>query len=216
MLTTLYGKRAPEVLHDRWQVIKFVKDLSIATTANSRGCSVWKPLRGPLRDWPLGLVDARTVDFENDTLPADVVFPTWVTENMQVLYNSNYRWYHLSDQLPNEALIFKSADSDDSLPCGMFLVHTETNVIDLRQHALMPGFAVPELKSQIYLAKALIAEHSCFMQTSKSIQKRLASFSKAFMVTWYEAKEDLITWASTIRLSLLCLSTSLTRVTLHG
>lgn len=57
-------------------------------------------------------------------MPADVVFPTWVTENMQVMHSKEYEWYYLSDQMPDEALIFKSADSDDSLPGGLSPCHS--------------------------------------------------------------------------------------------
>ncbi|OKL58530.1 hypothetical protein UA08_06367 [Talaromyces atroroseus] len=68
-------------------------------------------LKGPLNDWPLGLCDARSVDFQNDTMPGDIVFDDFYTENLQVLYNPSYKWYYLPDQNTWEASIFKSADS---------------------------------------------------------------------------------------------------------
>jgi len=102
MIQRLYGDRAHEVLNSRWQIV-----------------NVWKPLIGPLRDWPLALCDARSVDFKHDTMPADIVFPDWVTENLQIHHNSSHEWYWLADQTPSELLIFKSADSDpDSNPAS--------------------------------------------------------------------------------------------------
>lgn len=48
--------------------------------------SVWKPLRGPLRDWPLALCDPATVEPDHLTA-ADIVFKTRATENLQVHYD---------------------------------------------------------------------------------------------------------------------------------
>jgi hypothetical protein len=76
--------------------------------------SLWKPIKGPLNDWPLGLCDARSVDFPRDTVASDVVFDGFVTENLQIMHSSEYKWYYLPDHNTWEALIFKSADSEES------------------------------------------------------------------------------------------------------
>ncbi|KAK3344776.1 hypothetical protein B0H65DRAFT_524018 [Neurospora tetraspora] len=99
MIRVLFGDRAEEVLKGRWQVV-----------------NVWKPIRGPLNDWPLGLCDARTLDFEKDTVASDVVFDNFYTENMQVYHNPASEWYYLPDHNTWEAFIFKSTDSDLSAP----------------------------------------------------------------------------------------------------
>ena len=75
--------------------------------------SLWKPLKGPLNDWPLGLCDTRSVDFPRDTLASDVVFDGFVTENLQIMHSPKYKWYYLPDHNTWEALIFKSADSEE-------------------------------------------------------------------------------------------------------
>ena len=62
-------------------------------------------------DWPLAICDAETVDFENDTMPGDVVDRDAVFENTQVHYNPQQKWYYLANQIPSELLIFKNADS---------------------------------------------------------------------------------------------------------
>ncbi|KAM0802209.1 putative CmcJ-like methyltransferase [Usnea florida] len=72
--------------------------------------NVWKPLRGPLRDWPLALCDAASVR-EQDLVAADAVFEAKVTENMQVHYDAAHRWYYLADQEPSELLVFRQAES---------------------------------------------------------------------------------------------------------
>ncbi|RKK89174.1 hypothetical protein BFJ68_g16779 [Fusarium oxysporum] len=102
MVKVLYGDRADEILKGRWQAI-----------------NLWKPIKGPLNDWPLGLCDARSMDFENDTIPSDIVFDDFFTENLQILHNPNFEWYYLPDHNTWEALIFKSADSEESEAPGM-------------------------------------------------------------------------------------------------
>jgi hypothetical protein len=74
--------------------------------------SVWKPLRGPIHDWPLAICDAESVDKE-DVTPADVVSLEQAIENMVVHYNPKQQWYYLSNQEPNELLIFRQADSEN-------------------------------------------------------------------------------------------------------
>lgn len=80
--------------------------------------STWRPLHGPLEDWPLAICDASSVDFEADTMSADIVYPNWVTENVQVHYNERQKWYYLSNQMPSEVLVFRSAQSDHDKPDG--------------------------------------------------------------------------------------------------
>jgi hypothetical protein len=75
--------------------------------------SVWHPLQGPLVDWPLALCDGSTVDFENDTMAGDIVDKDAVFENTQVHFNAEQKWYYLPDQMPEELLIFKNADSEE-------------------------------------------------------------------------------------------------------
>lgn len=94
MTEILFGDRAGEVLAGHWQII-----------------NLWKPIKGPLNDWPLSLCDARTVDWRKDIVPGDVVFDDFVTENIKVYHNPAQKWYYLPDQQISEALIFKSSDS---------------------------------------------------------------------------------------------------------
>lgn len=39
---------------------------------------------------------------------------TWgYLENTQVHFNESQKWYHLKNQMPNELLVFRSADSNE-------------------------------------------------------------------------------------------------------
>ncbi len=73
--------------------------------------SVWRPLFGPLGDWPLGLLDSSSLDPEADLVPSDNVYTHLVTETYNVFYQKYHRWYYLEDMMPKELLVFKSYDS---------------------------------------------------------------------------------------------------------
>lgn len=73
--------------------------------------SVWKPLKGPLNDWPLTFCDASTVQSNMDLEAADLLYPDLATENFQVYHRPEYKWYYLSNQTPSELIVFMQADS---------------------------------------------------------------------------------------------------------
>ncbi|CAO1596776.1 hypothetical protein XANCAGTX0491_000607 [Xanthoria calcicola] len=72
--------------------------------------NVWKPLRGPLQDWPLAVCDAASVDADN-LVVSDKVYSDFATENIQVHRDARQRWYYLSGQQPDELLVFRQTDS---------------------------------------------------------------------------------------------------------
>ncbi|ORX98665.1 hypothetical protein BCR34DRAFT_640632 [Clohesyomyces aquaticus] len=73
--------------------------------------SVWKPLRGPVNDWPLALCDPRTVNQSEDLVAVDVVTREGCTENVQVYHSSRHSWYYLSDQFDTVATLFSQVDT---------------------------------------------------------------------------------------------------------
>jgi hypothetical protein len=73
--------------------------------------NIWKPLHGPLYDWPLALCDASTVNPITDLEHADLLYPEFVTENCQVYFNPNAKWYYLSGQQTDELVVFKQSDT---------------------------------------------------------------------------------------------------------
>ena len=81
--------------------------------------SLWRPLFGPLRDWPLGLCDFRSLNLANDLLSSDNILPHKVTETYNVVYNERHEWYYLKDQMPDEILVFKSFDSKEGVATGI-------------------------------------------------------------------------------------------------
>jgi len=112
-----YGKPIPEVHTD--YTLDYIKQLVkqlVGDNANQvlsrrfQMLNLWKPLCGPLRDWPLALCDYRSVD-PADMVAMDEVHRTATLESHAVQYNEKQKWYHLSDMRTDEILIFKSADS---------------------------------------------------------------------------------------------------------
>ncbi|KAF2969732.1 hypothetical protein GQX73_g3868 [Xylaria multiplex] len=81
--------------------------------------NVWKPLKGPLNDWPLVVCDASKVDCERDLTVADILYPEFMTENFQVHYSDKFLWYYLAGQNTNEMMVFIQADSKDATISGV-------------------------------------------------------------------------------------------------
>ena len=73
--------------------------------------SIWKPLRGPLHDYPLAFCDFRSLDPRTDLEPQDIVDRDEVLENVHVYHRPRHNWYYLSAQQDFEALIFRQADT---------------------------------------------------------------------------------------------------------
>lgn len=72
--------------------------------------NLWRPIRGPVRDAPLALCDARTVALR-DLVPSDLVYAHRVGETYSVTYNPRHRWYFVPEMTPQEALLIKCYDS---------------------------------------------------------------------------------------------------------
>lgn len=87
-------EEAQEIMQHRWQVL-----------------NVWRPLFGPLQDWPLGLCDYSSIDPQRDLVPSDNIYTHLVTETYNVYHDNCHRWYFLGDMKPDELLVFKSFDT---------------------------------------------------------------------------------------------------------
>ncbi|KAK9817716.1 hypothetical protein WJX72_001133 [[Myrmecia] bisecta] len=71
---------------------------------------VWRPLRGPVQDSPLGMIDASTVAKE-DLLPYTLHFPGRTGYNYGVAPKPNHRWYYTKGMTTDEAYVFVCYDS---------------------------------------------------------------------------------------------------------
>jgi hypothetical protein len=89
----LLPEEAEELLRGRVQVI-----------------NLWRPLFGPLRDFPLAVADARSIA-PDELVPSDLVYRDRVGETYSVRYSPRHRWFYVPDMQPDEALLLKCFDS---------------------------------------------------------------------------------------------------------
>jgi hypothetical protein len=99
------GAEAEELLRGRAQII-----------------NMWRPVRGPVRDTPLAVADARSIA-PHDLVPSDLVYPNRVGETYSLTYNPAHRWFYLPEMQTDEVLLIKCFDSvEDGL--ARFAPHT--------------------------------------------------------------------------------------------
>jgi hypothetical protein len=72
--------------------------------------NLWRPIRGPVRDFPLAVCDASSVRFD-DLVAADHIYRHRVGETYQVIYNPAHRWFYVPEMRTDEALLLKCFDS---------------------------------------------------------------------------------------------------------
>ena len=72
--------------------------------------NLWRPIRGPVRDTPLAMLDGTTVK-EGDLVASDLIYPNRSGETYSVKYNSDHRWFYFPDMTPDEAILLKCYDS---------------------------------------------------------------------------------------------------------
>lgn len=81
--------------------------------------NVWRVLSPPPQDVPLALLDARTLA-PSDLVRADAVFDRtddeWSFEGLLVHHDRRHRWCYFYAMTKDEALIFKTCDSDATEP----------------------------------------------------------------------------------------------------
>ena len=80
--------------------------------------NIWRALSPPPQDVPLAVCDARSVTAA-DLIAADAVFdspgkPEWSFEGLLLAHAATHRWHWFPDMHRDEALIFKTHDSDRS------------------------------------------------------------------------------------------------------
>jgi len=73
--------------------------------------NVWRPIKGPLEDTPLALLDARTVE-PQDLISSDLIYKDKVGETYAVSHNSEHRWFYFPRMQRDEVVLIKGYDSD--------------------------------------------------------------------------------------------------------
>lgn len=81
--------------------------------------SLWKPIRGPVYDFPITVCDRRTVDYASQTTAMDIVARDYVNENTRIYYDENHEWYYWHGLQADEVIAFVQADSRVENSAGM-------------------------------------------------------------------------------------------------
>jgi hypothetical protein len=72
--------------------------------------NVWRPIRGPIRDSPLAVSDARSVA-EHDLVATDLVYPDRTGEIYYVKFNPEHKWFYAPAMRNDEVMLIKCYDS---------------------------------------------------------------------------------------------------------
>jgi uncharacterized ParB-like nuclease family protein len=81
-----------------------------ATGQRMAAINVWRPISEPLRDCPLAICDASSVEV-GDLLAADLLYPNRTGQIYYVAFNPAHRWYYVSDMRKDEVWLFKNYDT---------------------------------------------------------------------------------------------------------
>jgi hypothetical protein len=73
--------------------------------------NVWRPIVGPLQQFPLALGDAASLA-PDDIIATDLIYPDRVGEIYSIAYNSAQRWFYFPEMTRDEVVLLKTFDSD--------------------------------------------------------------------------------------------------------
>jgi hypothetical protein len=105
--------------------------------------NVWRPIAEPLRDCPLAICDASSIE-KRDLLATDLLYPDRTGQIYYVAFNPAHRWYYASDMQIDEVWMFKNYDSAGrarSTPHTAFVDPTHHPVVTGRQSVEFRAFA---------------------------------------------------------------------------
>ncbi|KZO90307.1 hypothetical protein CALVIDRAFT_569167 [Calocera viscosa TUFC12733] len=74
--------------------------------------NVWRPIRGPIRDYPLAVADYRSLNPETDLQATDLRYPNRTGETYSIRYGDHQKWYYIKDQQPDDVLLLKCYESE--------------------------------------------------------------------------------------------------------
>ncbi len=72
--------------------------------------NLWRPIRGPVEDMPLAVLDARSMTAD-DFVDTDLMYRDRKGEVSSVRHNAAHRWYYLRHMRSDEALFLKCFDN---------------------------------------------------------------------------------------------------------
>jgi hypothetical protein len=72
---------------------------------------VWRPIRNPVESWPLAIADARSLE-QRDMVVTERRYQQRTGQTYAITWNPAHRWYWFPHMRPDEALVFKTYESE--------------------------------------------------------------------------------------------------------
>ncbi|KAI0041994.1 hypothetical protein FA95DRAFT_1598697 [Auriscalpium vulgare] len=76
--------------------------------------NVWRPIGNPVAHHPLAVADWRSLNPDEDLISTRHIYPDREGATFSVKYNPKHQWYYQSNQTPEEVILIKCFDTDDS------------------------------------------------------------------------------------------------------
>jgi hypothetical protein len=106
--------------------------------------NVWRPIVGPLQQFPLALGDAESLAAA-DVLATDLIYPDRIGEIYSIAHNPSQRWFYFPEMRRDEVVLIKTYDSDPTV--ARFSAHTAF---------ADPNFPDPEVLRESIEIRALV------------------------------------------------------------
>jgi hypothetical protein len=71
----------------------------------------WRPINQPVQREPLAIADARSIGTK-EMIPTARIYPNRVGETAHMTFNPEHVWYYFPNMQRNEAIVFKTFDSE--------------------------------------------------------------------------------------------------------
>ncbi|TFY83873.1 hypothetical protein EWM64_g152 [Hericium alpestre] len=75
--------------------------------------NVWRPIENPVAHHPLAVADYRSIQ-PDDLISTRHIYRDREGSTFSVKYNPNHKWYYLGNQTPDEVILIKCFDSDET------------------------------------------------------------------------------------------------------
>ncbi|KAK4452749.1 hypothetical protein QBC34DRAFT_29322 [Podospora aff. communis PSN243] len=124
--TVLGPATAPHVDQSPRAVVEMVKmrfpdEADKLLSGRVRIINIWRPINGPVHDWPLAVADATTVK-PSSLIEVDRIRMSYHGPTYFLTHQDGVKWYYASEQKNDEVLFLKIFDSEEGV--AKYCVHS--------------------------------------------------------------------------------------------
>ncbi|KAH7048239.1 methyltransferase [Macrophomina phaseolina] len=82
--------------------------------------NVWRPIKGPVKDWPLAMMDGSTLS-PSDVHPTDLWKKQYerLGQTVNICQAEGQQWYYLKDHQVDEVTLIKIWDNEENVPAKL-------------------------------------------------------------------------------------------------